>query len=176
MDQGLKLFTIRLTDIPTQGLDIEEALDREWTEGLLGLQYFPGDDPLLLRVRLSIEGNTVVARGSISGSLHFVCSRCAESADFELDSSFMHVFLEGAVEEGEEGGELNYTMFSGDEFSLEPVIAEELAVALVAVPLCRDDCKGLCQHCGKNLNEGPCGCGKEVDPRWEKLRSLKIDQ
>ena len=39
--------------------------------------------------------------------------------------------------------------------------------------LCREDCKGLCPKCGRNLNEGPCGCDlHEEDPRWDALKGL----
>jgi uncharacterized protein len=39
--------------------------------------------------------------------------------------------------------------------------------------LCSDDCKGLCQRCGKNLNEGACNCGKdEIDPRLAPLKKI----
>jgi uncharacterized protein len=48
---------------------------------------------------------------------------------------------------------------------------------LIAVPLkllCREECLGLCPHCGKDLNEGPCDCRPvEVDSRWDKLRALQ---
>ena len=36
--------------------------------------------------------------------------------------------------------------------------------------VCSEDCKGLCQHCGADLNEGDCGCSQEnIDPRWAAL-------
>jgi uncharacterized protein len=41
--------------------------------------------------------------------------------------------------------------------------------------LCREDCKGLCDTCGKNLNDGPCGCGKQLDPRMAVLGQLLDD-
>ena len=41
--------------------------------------------------------------------------------------------------------------------------------------LCKDDCKGLCGVCGKNLNDGPCGCGKQIDPRMAALAQLLDD-
>ena len=48
--------------------------------------------------------------------------------------------------------------------------------ALLAIPmknLCKEDCKGLCSHCGKDLNEGECGCTNEkIDPRWIALKNL----
>jgi uncharacterized protein len=41
--------------------------------------------------------------------------------------------------------------------------------------LCREGCKGICPSCGQDLNEQSCGCSQESsDPRWEKLRSLKM--
>ena len=38
--------------------------------------------------------------------------------------------------------------------------------------LCSEDCKGLCPRCGADLNLGPCGCGKEADPRLAVLAKL----
>jgi uncharacterized protein len=42
--------------------------------------------------------------------------------------------------------------------------------------LCSEDCKGLCPVCGKNLNEGPCDCPPETDPRLEKLKQFMTDK
>ena len=39
--------------------------------------------------------------------------------------------------------------------------------------LCSDDCKGLCPHCGTDLNVSECNCENEyIDPRWEKLAEI----
>ena len=58
----------------------------------------------------------------------------------------------------------------------ECVLAREvlyLGSAIVFPPLCKPDCKGLCPQCGKNLNEGKCGCSaRQVDPRLEILKKL----
>ena len=37
--------------------------------------------------------------------------------------------------------------------------------------LCKPDCKGLCCRCGANLNDGPCGCEPELDPRFAALKA-----
>lgn len=48
----------------------------------------------------------------------------------------------------------------------------EMAAAMQ--PLCRPDCAGLCVECGQDLNQGRCGCAREViDPRWEALEALR---
>jgi uncharacterized protein len=48
---------------------------------------------------------------------------------------------------------------------------------LLAVPLknvCREDCRGLCPQCGRNLNDGACDCKEtRVDGRWDKLKELQ---
>jgi uncharacterized protein len=47
--------------------------------------------------------------------------------------------------------------------------------ALLATPMhvvCDDECRGLCPTCGQNLNEGPCDCPPEGDPRWSALQDL----
>ena len=41
--------------------------------------------------------------------------------------------------------------------------------------LCREDCRGLCPDCGRNLNDGPCGCTKKIDPRMAVLGRLLDD-
>ncbi len=57
---------------------------------------------------------------------------------------------------------------------LSPLIREQVLLALPTRPLCQEDCRGLCPHCGINLNRSACGCRVEtVDPRLEALRSLK---
>lgn len=67
-----------------------------------------------------------------------------------------------------------YRLQSHDtEVDLRPVVREELALAVPRFVLCRDDCRGLCPSCGKDLNAGPCGCQPTGDPRWRSLADLK---
>jgi uncharacterized protein len=62
----------------------------------------------------------------------------------------------------------------GLEIDLEPMLRDALTLALPLNPICRSDCKGLCAHCGKNLNEGPCDCtDDDIDPRWAALSELR---
>ena len=67
-----------------------------------------------------------------------------------------------------------YRLQSHDtEVDLRPVVLEELALAAPQFLVCRDDCRGLCPTCGKDLNAGPCGCTPGGDPRWRALADLK---
>ena len=64
-------------------------------------------------------------------------------------------------------------LVESQEIDLDELVMSDLLLTLPMKHLCREDCKGLCAQCGKNLNEGDCGCKKKpVDPRLEALRKL----
>ena len=59
------------------------------------------------------------------------------------------------------------------KLDLHELTLTEVVLNIPIKHLCRDDCKGICQDCGKNLNEGDCNCSKEsVDPRLQILKDL----
>ena len=58
---------------------------------------------------------------------------------------------------------------------LDPILREQVLLSLPEYPVCQEGCKGLCSVCGKNLNEGECGCDRKVpDPRWAGLAKVKL--
>jgi uncharacterized protein len=64
--------------------------------------------------------------------------------------------------------------YQGDGLLLEDVLREQVLLALPLKVTCREDCKGLCGHCGQNLNEGQCSCSTAIeDPRWTALREIR---
>ena len=64
--------------------------------------------------------------------------------------------------------------YAGDHLELAPMLREQLILASPMHPLCREDCRGLCARCGKDLNEGPCGCAEEpVGNPFQVLRRVK---
>jgi uncharacterized protein len=71
--------------------------------------------------------------------------------------------------------DLEFSLYEGTEVDLSPLIREQVLLALPTRPLCEDDCRGLCPHCGVNLNRTTCECRVEnLDPRLEAIRSLKL--
>ncbi|MEI3507380.1 MAG: DUF177 domain-containing protein [Anaerotignum faecicola] len=66
--------------------------------------------------------------------------------------------------------------FTGDQIDLADFVKRGIIGELPMKVLCREDCKGLCPVCGKDLNEGDCGCDRTIrDPRFESLRALFSD-
>jgi uncharacterized protein len=59
---------------------------------------------------------------------------------------------------------------------LSALVREAVVLSLPAQIVCSESCKGLCPHCGRDLNQGACGCSdEEVDLRWSKLKDLTFD-
>jgi uncharacterized protein len=66
-------------------------------------------------------------------------------------------------------------VYKGKVIDLDPILREQVLLALPGYPLCQDGCKGLCTVCGNNLNERECGCERKVpDPRWAGLAKVKL--
>jgi uncharacterized protein len=59
------------------------------------------------------------------------------------------------------------------DVDVTPAVREELVLAAPRYVVCRDDCKGICPQCGKDLNAGPCDCAPVTDARWQPLKALK---
>jgi uncharacterized protein len=67
--------------------------------------------------------------------------------------------------------------YKGKEIDLAPALREQILLQIPPSPLCRDDCLGLCPRCGKDLNEGECGCDRAVmDPRWSALKGIQLEK
>jgi uncharacterized protein len=64
--------------------------------------------------------------------------------------------------------------YQGEGLLLEDAVREQVLLALPLKMICREDCKGLCPQCGKNLNEGDCSCTAPVqDLRWAALKEIR---
>jgi uncharacterized protein len=139
---------------------------------------FPSRLPVELTY--SRSGREIFLNGSFCGQLTGYCGRCLEKYRFTLEQSFALVLTPEPVrsERGAEelhSGELGLSYYSTDEIDLEPLIAEQVILALPTRPLCSEECRGLCVKCGANLNRESCNCATVAgDPRMAIFRSLKV--
>ena len=108
-----------------------------------------------------VVSHELVVKGSLEISLACECSRCAVFFSTTVgDSSFLRA----------------YDLSEDTEFvDLTKDIREGILLNLPHFPVCRQDCKGLCPQCGKNLNEGTCTCTPPTlrNP-WEALDQLDL--
>ena len=117
--------------------------------------------------------------GRLNGELELICSRCLEPFRLPVATEFDLRYVPRVENAGEgerevEEDDLSTAFYDGDEIDLAQLIMEQFQLALPMKPLCRDDCKGLCPHCGTNLNTGACDCSQKwEDPRFAALKAMK---
>jgi uncharacterized protein len=72
--------------------------------------------------------------------------------------------------------EADEELFDGRTIDLDPILREQILLALPMHVVCEEGCAGLCPSCGQNLNEKKCGCQpSSADPRWEALKNIKLN-
>lgn len=134
-----------------------------------GPDDFHFDGPVAWDVTVTNTGAALLVEGKATGMATCACSRCLEDVayDFEGDIEGYYIIPGESVDYGDDEddpGEDEFETLPDDHIiNLEPLIRAALMVDAPSVPLCRDDCAGLCPICGANLNEGDCGCGEDED-------------
>jgi uncharacterized protein len=129
-------------------------------------------------VKLTRTNRGILVQGTLTGKIPVECSRCLKVFDYPLtiniEEEYFPVIDVYSGTPLEIPGELgSFTIDEHHILDLSEAIRQNALLAIPMKPLCREDCAGLCQSCGKDLNAGQCDCEKvEIDPRWEKLASL----
>ncbi|MGK2348773.1 YceD family protein [Actinomyces sp. W5033] len=175
----MSTLVIDIVDLPRQvGSAKAVHLDLVAPEGL-GTEVIgaaPGT-PLVIDATLTSVDDGVLVRGGAQAHVHAECVRCLRDIDQERRVSFDELYYlpEAAAAQRAEGDEEADDVFLlGDtSLDLEPALRDALVLDLPLRPLCREDCAGLCPHCGERLDDLPAGHHHEVlDPRWSALAGL----
>lgn len=167
--------------------DIEETTkelvyDESTTELNPLLEHGPVHDfefvgPANVQLRYYRAGQEIFLDGEIGSKVIGQCARCLESFEIPHTPRFSFIMVPHSgqwAEEDLEGGGGDLTWYEGEEIDISPMLRERMLLSLPTLPLCREGCRGLCSHCGRNLNDGPCDCHEDaVDPRFAVLRTLK---
>lgn len=127
-------------------------------------------EPVKIEGTLKNEDEVFVleAKGGTEAILR--CDRCLAPVRKELCFEIQERF----ARTGRENEETE--TFSGDQIDLADFVKRGIMEVLPMKVLCKEDCKGLCPVCGKDLNEGDCDCDPTYrDPRFESLRALFND-
>ena len=140
-------------------------------------EYSLSDDISLdapgIAVSGKIENNTGIV--SLSAKAKFsatvVCSRCAESFKKDFIVDVEHLLAKSLENDDND----DYIVVENGSLDMATLISEDIIFSLPLRFLCDEECKGLCSKCGKNLNDGPCDCKKDVDPRMAALLQLLED-
>lgn len=105
------------------------------------------------------------------------CARCLDEVEVPIEYSIKGFLVKEDFNE-DEFEEHDAFIYDGQELKLVDIIEQTLDFNLPARILCNDDCKGLCQKCGANLNKQECSCNEIandeeiIDPRFAKLKDI----
>jgi uncharacterized protein len=117
--------------------------------------------------------------GSLDASFELACARCLEPVVHPVVRSFDLLYRPLGADAGREelsvtSAEAEISYYEGEGLLLEDALREQVLLALPLKAICREDCKGLCPHCGKNLNIEQCSCAEPMeDPRWSALKEIR---
>jgi uncharacterized protein len=136
--------------------------------------------PAEVRGEASLRGEEVRVRGTIKTEVELLCDRCAAPRRAPLEVEFDTRFIPQTAAASEADNvellpeDLGIAAYEGDAVELDELVREQVLLALPSRNLCREDCKGLCQKCGADLNAGDCSCEQsETDPRWAALEDFR---
>jgi uncharacterized protein len=112
-----------------------------------------------------------------------VCDRCAEPVTLCLERDFRTVFVpadRGPTESGDlelRVDDLDIAFYDGAGIEVTDIFWEQVALALPAKVLCREDCRGVCPHCGEDSNRSECYCpGEAREGPFEVLKTLRKEK
>ena len=157
----------KIIDCPGASVPFSVSVD---LSDLLYGESYPVSEPVLAEGTVRNTAGVLVITGSLHTTIHGVCDRCA--SDFDRFVEFpLDVVLVTELTNEENEDEWVFPL-EGDSADLEDIVRTVFVLNLDSKLLCKEDCKGLCCRCGRNLNHEACNCQKELDPRFAALKQL----
>lgn len=131
-----------------------------------------------LRSPVAISGKIVSRAGIVESQLNCkveysgFCDRCLKETVVNYNVPIVRTIVTNL--ENEENDDI--TVVPDMQLDLEEFCYPDIVMSMPTKVLCKDDCRGLCPDCGKDLNTGDCNCTKtEIDPRLAALAELLND-
>ena len=159
---------------------LSRGADSEEKSYSVGINEFAATQYWTAEATFSNTGRHIVVRGGVTTSIELECARCLEqfqvkvASPVEEELELLVPLVESEADEAEEPfvKELE-GLFVDNVLDITELLRQNILLAVPIKPICSDTCKGLCPHCGKNLNQGPCECPQgESDSALAKLGSL----
>ncbi len=169
-------MNIDLETIGTRPVAVSEKFSAEQID--LDGEPIEVKDGLSLAGEVARIGSDFEISGRLSGTASLECTRCLSEFESPVDIEFRVVFEtspgDTAADLEVAAADLDAAPIDGASIDLTELVREQLLLNLPAKRLCSEDCCGLCEICGKDLNKGSCDCaGEDIDPRWSALKNLR---
>ena len=148
--------------------DVLAADDSVWQTG----DAVPAG-PLKVTGRLSAAGSgRFYWHGKVEGDMVIPCRRCLTDAKVHVQDESHVIFAEAGSDETDDP-DVQVLDERSNVIDLRATVREQWLLNVPGFAVCRDDCRGICPTCGKDLNEGACDCPATRDARWDALRKVK---
>jgi len=128
----------------------------------------PFDRPIQVSGSVRNAAGALELAGTARTVLDTRCDRCLKPLELPMEVPVETLLAEEL--EDEESDEI--VLLENGQADLDEIFTTACVLALDGKHLCKENCKGLCPTCGADLNKGPCGCKKELDPRLAVLAKL----
>lgn len=130
---------------------------------------------IVVNVTVEKSGSQVFLKAAVSAGASFTCDRCLTPFLSPLASSYRMCYVaEGSTHGSIDPAELQVVPAGFSVIDMSDDVRQTVLLSVPLKLLCSESCRGLCPHCGINLNLGTCTCTEHsVDPRWEQLIKLK---
>jgi uncharacterized protein len=167
---------ININTIPEEGMKLSLDRNGEWFQGLLA----GADAGGFLLDRLALSCAVRKIEGKIAAQAQIPCGRCLEMTGLSIQAPFNCTFSPAPPAMGEEtelsAADLDFEYYKGEVIDLDAVVFEQVMLQIPMKPLCSESCRGLCPHCGVNLNKTACNCrSEEIDGRLAVLKQIKVE-
>jgi len=151
---------LQIDQIPEQGVTVEGEEPPELLTMEPGAEFCAAGS-LSYDLYVQVVDGTLLVRGAVSAPMDARCARCTQIFSTTVsDSGFLRDYSD---------------ILEVEEVDISEDLREAIILSLPHFPLCDEGCKGLCVHCGKDLNKGPCGCPDgDKSGAWEALDNLKL--
>ena len=190
-------MVVQVEQIREGGLTLTQPLAQTFLAAVLAdavREGFRAEAASSLEAKLLRTASGVLLEGKAELCLLAACKRCASDVRLTVPVRFTLNLVAAPDKrearadsepadsaEGESSGsfelaEADLDTYQGKQIDLDPIVREQVLLALPMHAVCREDCRGLCGMCGQNLNEAACGCeSKRVDPRLAVLKDIKLN-
>jgi uncharacterized protein len=138
-------------------------------------------EPIRGKATFGNTGRLLIVRGVFETIVELECARCLGQYPMKIESPIEEAFqLPGYVPDEDEAQEEeeaveddSEVLFVENMLHLTELLRQDILLAMPIKPICSEECKGLCPACGRNLNEGLCGCPPDAgESAFAELASL----
>lgn len=162
----MKIDLKKLTGANVSHIPFSETLDLSG-EMLYGDKPF--QSPVQMNGEISNEQGVLRLIGTIKTIYSTACARCLKPLDILLTAETDMILSDDPEAEEED----DLFVLTGDSVDPADILVPALILQVQMTYLCKEDCKGLCPHCGVDRNLVTCDCvSKQIDPRFAALQAL----